>query len=111
MRIAFTSLFFLCVSFSVHAQKDTIASRIVLIGDGGQLINGHQQVVDGVKKVVPMDERTTVIYLGDNLYRTGLPADQTQAYIAAHQVLDYQLSIGEGTKAKVYMIPGNHDWH
>lgn len=104
-------LIFLFFAQNSFAQKDTIASRIVLIGDAGQLINGRQQVVDAVKKTVPIDERTTVIYLGDNLYETGLPADQTQAYIAAHQVLDYQLSVADGTKAKVYMIPGNHDWH
>src|SRR5512138_2517902 len=101
MRIVFTSLTLCCAVLFANAQKDSIVSRIVLIGDAGQLINGRQQVVDGVKKVVAMDERTTVIYLGDNLYKIGLPADQTLAYGAAHQVLDYQLSVAEGTKAKV----------
>ena len=111
MRVGFTSLIFLCLAFSVQAQKDTIASRIVLIGDAGELTNGKQLVVDAIKRLVPMDERTTVIYLGDNLYQTGLPLDQSSEYAAAHAVLDYQLSVAEGTKAKVYMIPGNHDWH
>src|SRR5215211_4770962 len=111
MRVVYTSLILLCLAFSAQAQKDTIASRIVLIGDAGQLTNGRQVVVDGIKKIVPMDARTTVIYLGDNLYRTGLPLDQTTEYAAARAVLDYQLSVGEGTDAKVYMIPGNHDWH
>jgi hypothetical protein len=107
----FISMIFVCQAISVQGQKDTIASRIVLIGDAGQLTNGKQLVVDGIKKLVPMDERTTVIYLGDNLYRTGLPLDQSSGYAAARAVLDYQLSVAEGTKAKVYMIPGNHDWH
>jgi hypothetical protein len=111
MRIVFTSLIFLCLTSFVHGQKDTIASRIVLIGDAGALTNGKQPVVDAIKKLVPMDERTTVIYLGDNLYTTGLPLDQSSEFAAAHAVLDYQLSVAEGTKAKVYMIPGNHDWH
>jgi hypothetical protein len=95
----------------LQAQTDTIAHRIVLIGDGGELTaEGKHPVVDAVRRTIPMDARTTILYLGDNIYGLGLPDDQYSEYQKFKAVLDTQLSIVEGTKAKVYMIPGNHDW-
>ncbi len=92
------------------AQEDTITQRIVLIGDAGQLTNGHHPVVDAVRRFITMDNKTTILFLGDNLYKNGLPDDQNTAYNTARAVLDTQLSIADHTPAKVYMIPGNHDW-
>ncbi len=92
------------------AQTDTIAHRIILIGDGGELTNGRHPVADAVKKMIKMDKKTTVLYLGDNLYETGLPDDQSQYYNDAKAILDSQLSVADGTEARVLMIPGNHDW-
>jgi hypothetical protein len=109
MKIFLSLLLFLfhtCLLFS----QDSIVARIVLIGDGGELTNGHHPVAEAVKKTIPMDARTTIIYLGDNLYREGLPDDQYVGYNQAKAVLDSQLSIADGTPAKIYMIPGNHDW-
>lgn len=94
----------------LYAQGDTIIRRIVLIGDAGQLTNGRHPVVDAVKKRIPLDNKTTVVFLGDNLYKTGLPDEQYKTYAQARAVLDSQISIADGTPSKVYMIPGNHDW-
>jgi hypothetical protein len=101
---------FVLLKLSLQAQEDTIAQRIVLIGDAGQLTNGKHPVVDAVRNFIKLDKKTTVLYLGDNLYRKGLPNDESNGYVAARSVLDSQLSIADGTPAKVYMIPGNHDW-
>jgi hypothetical protein len=91
-------------------QGDTLSQRIILIGDAGQLTNGRHPVVDAVKKNIPLDSKTSIIYLGDNLYKKGLPDEQYRNYSLARAVLDSQISIAEGTPARVYMIPGNHDW-
>jgi len=107
----------LLLNWNLHAQKDTssakndtISRRIILIGDAGQLTNGKQPVVDAVRSLIPLDKKTTVIYLGDNLYEKGLPGEEFTTYKSYRSVLDSQLSIADGTDAKVYMIPGNHDW-
>jgi len=101
----------LILNLSINAQSDTITQRIVLIGDAGQLTNGRHPVVDAVKKKIPLDSKTTVLFLGDNLYKSGLPDDQyALQYLKAKAVLDSQISIADGTPAQVYMIPGNHDW-
>ncbi|MGQ0737969.1 MAG: metallophosphoesterase [Bacteroidota bacterium] len=94
----------------LKAQNDTLSRRIVLIGDAGQLTNGRHPVVDAVKKNIPLDNKTTVVFLGDNLYKAGLPDEQYKTYSQARAVLDSQVSIADGTPANVYMIPGNHDW-
>ena len=106
----FYILFFLGFHFSLTAQTDTILQRIVLVGDGGALTNGRHPVAAAIKQFVKRDKKTTVLYLGDNLYKTGLPDDQSAQYQAAKAVLDSQLSVVENTQARVIMIPGNHDW-
>lgn len=98
------------LNLSLKAQEDTISQRIVLIGDAGQLTNGKHPVVNAVRNLIKLDKKTTVLFLGDNLYRNGLPSDESSKYVASRAVLDSQLSVADGTPAKVYMIPGNHDW-
>lgn len=108
---AFIGLLLLLLNLSLCAQTDTIAQRIILIGDAGQLTNGKHPVVDAVKKNITLDDKTTILFLGDNLYKTGLPDDQyALQYTRGKAILDSQVSIADGTPAKVYMIPGNHDW-
>lgn len=101
----------LVVAYPVlFAQGDTLSRRIILIGDAGQLTNGRHPVVDAVRERIPLDAKTTVLFLGDNLYKHGLPDAQYKEYAQARAVLDSQLSVADGTPSKVYMIPGNHDW-
>lgn len=109
-RFYFLVVLLILVSYGLHAQADTVIRRIVLIGDAGQLTNGRHPVVDAVKKRIPLDKKTTVIFLGDNLYRSGLPDEQYKNYAQARAILDSQISIADNTPAKVFMIPGNHDW-
>ncbi|HUR66290.1 MAG TPA: metallophosphoesterase [Chitinophagaceae bacterium] len=109
IRSLFIVLFLSVTQLGV-AQLDTIDQRIVLIGDAGQLTGGRHPVVDAVRSLIKLDKKTTVLFLGDNLYRNGLPDDQSSGYNEARAVLDSQLAVADGTDAKVYMIPGNHDW-
>ena len=110
-RILFLLLIVCMEAIPVIAQSDTILSRIVLIGDGGQLTKGKHIVADAVRRNVPLDEKTLVLYLGDNLYRIGLPDDAYIGYAQAKSVLDSQLSVVENTASRIIMIPGNHDWN
>jgi hypothetical protein len=102
------------LSFIVNAgfsqRADSIKETIILIGDAGKLNFGRQPVVDAARNLIPLDKKTTVLFLGDNLYKTGLPQDFLPEYKAAKAVLDSQINIAKGTDAKVIFIPGNHDW-
>jgi hypothetical protein len=110
MHKFFVFILFLLFYKEGISQSDSIKARIVLIGDAGKLNYGRQPVIDAAKRLVPFDEKTTVLFLGDNLYKTGLPEDFLPGYKNAKEVLDSQINIARGTKAKVIFIPGNHDW-
>ena len=99
---------FFCMS-AVYAQ-DSLQATIVLIGDAGQLTNGRQPVVRAVQTHIPLNKKTTVVYLGDNLYKTGLPDDMLPTYEIAKAPLDSQIMIAGKSPVNVYFIPGNHDW-
>lgn len=87
-----------------------VESRIIFIGDAGALVNGSSVVMRAARQTIPFDSNTTVVFLGDNLYRHGLPDEQALGYAKYRAVLDSQIAIADGTPAQVYFIPGNHDW-
>src|SRR5450432_2802338 len=92
------------------AGQDSLQATIVLIGDAGQLIKGHSPVISAARNTIPFNDKTTIVFLGDNLYKTGLPDDATPGYAARKAALDSEIIIAKGTDARVYFIPGNHDW-
>ncbi len=109
------SVILVCLFMHVwgYAQlgDDTLQARIILIGDAGQFnAQGNHPVVAAVKNNMHLNKKTTIIYLGDNIYKAGLPDDQYMTYNAARAILDTQVNVARGTGAKVYVIPGNHDW-
>src|ERR1700712_83890 len=103
-------IFFLFTRIICMAQADSIQARIILIGDAGQLNFGREPVVDAARDLIPLDSNTTVLYVGDNLYTHGLPDEIMPSYAESKAILDSQINIVKGTKAKVVFIPGNHDW-
>jgi hypothetical protein len=120
-RIVAVVLLLLC-SFKNFGQADSLQARVILIGDAGALVQGKKAVpvgqpggkapvVDAVRSYMKLDKKTVIVYLGDNLYKEGLPNDQTLAYSQAKAVLDSQVNIAKGTGAKIVFIPGNHDWN
>lgn len=90
--------------------QDSVVTRIVLVGDAGSLVNGKSLVLDAIRKNIKFDEKTVVIYLGDNLYDAGLPDETYASYSQIKAALDSQINLVKGTRAEGYMIPGNHDW-
>src|SRR5712675_3232358 len=94
----------LLIAWRLSAAQDSLMARIVLIGDGGQFTGGKHPISDAIRATVPLDSKTVVIFLGDNVYKVGLPDDQVITYAIAHNVLDSQVSIVANTKARLYMI-------
>src|SRR5690242_89997 len=109
-NLVYVTFVLLLMQNNSFAQNDTIQARIVLIGDAGSLQNGRHPVVAAVKKDIKLDSLTTILFLGDNLYTWGLPDDAFSNYVVSKSILDSQASVAAGTSAKVYFMPGNHDW-
>ncbi len=87
----------LLVSALAYSQKDSLQARIILIGDAGDFKNGRHPVIDAVKQNTKIDKKTTIVFLGDNLYSTGLPDAQSALYDIRRTVLDTQINIAGGT--------------
>ncbi len=51
-----------------------------------------------------------VIYLGDNIYELGLPADTAPDRKEMERRMTAQLAPANGFAGRVIVIPGNHDW-
>lgn len=98
-------LFFVCFLFSSTLFSQVTSSYpVYLIGDSGE------DTVSGKALLMLQDEliahpNSAVVFLGDNVYPSGLSAD---AVSASH--LKSQLNILNNYKGHVYFIPGNHDW-
>jgi predicted phosphodiesterase len=103
--------FFISLCFTLLAQQNNVAYRIVLLGDGGSLTKNSHPVTEAVKKQIPLDDKSTILILGDNIYKKGLPDKNAEDFKEAKAIIDAQLSIADNTNSKVYVIPGNHDWN
>lgn len=91
-------------------STDSLVNRIIMIGDAGEMTNGKHPELGLIRSLFPMDKKTTVLFLGDNIYPQGLPSIYEKNYLEKKQVLDSQLSIVRGTEATAYIMAGNHDW-
>jgi len=113
-HIIHTFLCLLIFPVSMNAQteqKSQVVHRFILIGDAGRLVNGKNLVTDAVANYVnKADSNVTILFLGDNIYEKGLPDIDDNDYDESVEVLKKQLLPFADYNAKVYMLPGNHDW-
>ena len=92
-------------------QTDRVIQRMFLVGDAGEFKGGHHPVCDWLKQHIDWNDTSNVlVYLGDNVYPKGIPPEGSSSRDEAMRILDYQVSVVQGKKAKAYFVPGNHDW-
>lgn len=91
-----------------------IAHTLFLVGDAGNADEEQaQQTLELLhKKLKKANKKSTLVFLGDNIYPKGFPGDNNAAEKAAAETkLKNQLKLTEGFKGKTIIIPGNHDWY
>ncbi|MRX37962.1 metallophosphoesterase [Flavobacterium sp. LC2016-23] len=91
-----------------------IAHTLFLVGDAGNADEAQaQQTLELLhKKLKKANKKSTLVFLGDNIYPKGFPGDNNAAEKAtAETKLKNQLKLTEGFKGKTIFIPGNHDWY
>lgn len=111
-----SSFCWLTTGLAQSVPADSVRHRVILIGDAGRLRDGKNPVVDAVEsRYLFNDPRTTLIYLGDNIYPRGLSDENSPGYDSFVETLRYQVRPGlDGSglarPGRVLFIPGNHDW-
>ncbi|EOR96483.1 Surface antigen (D15) precursor [Arcticibacter svalbardensis MN12-7] len=102
--------FFICSCFfKSAAAQDSIVQRVIFIGDAGE-INYEQETVIPYAANHILSGKTTVIYLGDNIYPRGIGLEGSPEQESTRQILRSQYEPMRAKGAPVYFVPGNHDW-
>jgi hypothetical protein len=80
------------------------ARRLILIGDGGDPLPDDPTLAALGRWGDAYADRTTVLFLGDNVYPAGLESSDRAR---GEAILRRQI---EATRAHKIFLPGNHDW-
>ncbi|MCF7561247.1 metallophosphoesterase [Sabulilitoribacter multivorans] len=91
-----------------------IDKTFYLIGDAGlSPIGGMSSALTAFNKHIEgkktKDDYT--IFLGDNIYPSGLPVKNHKGRASAENALNAQVNSVKTFKGKTIFIPGNHDWY
>jgi len=90
---------------------DAIAGTLLLIGDAGNPSRKGDPVLEALTRMAAeAAERTTVVYLGDNVYPRGIPDSAAPERAEAERRLHAQIAAVQAAGAHGVFIPGNHDW-
>jgi len=92
-----------------ESSPSFIAKRLLLIGDAGAATEGLKKNISlALQWVIP--GKSTVIFLGDNIYPRGLPPADDPRRGNAQSVLLQQLEPFSKNQVPVVFLPGNHDY-
>ena len=87
-----------------------IAWTVILIGDGGDPQQGDPVLGTLTREAGRAPARTTVIFLGDNVYPVGMPDSSSPGRAEMELHLTRQLDALRASGARGFVLPGNHDW-
>lgn len=93
-------------------NDNEIIHSLFFLGDAGESRIAKREPtflsLDSVLSIRP--EKSSLIYLGDNVYPNGLmPKGNEQRHIGYYYLIE-QIKVGLHSGAETYFIPGNHDW-
>ncbi len=89
----------------VAEGQDQIRSRIILVGDAGEMDAAVLGTLESWAGQIP--SATIVAFLGDNMYPEGMTARYRSQ---ADQRILPQIVAATGAGARALFVPGNHDW-
>ncbi|MCH7974552.1 MAG: metallophosphoesterase [Bacteroidetes bacterium] len=116
-KITLVLLFLFIFSSNINSQPDStnfnLSYRILLIGDAGNPIKeGQEPVLSALQKQLSIyPSKTTVVFLGDNIYPDGMPPKQSPERKEAERRLNEQIKTIVNSNSNGIFIPGNHDWN
>ncbi len=96
----------------ISSPADSVKQTIFLIGDAGEPLSDNQEPTFQIltQQASKNPQNNTIIFLGDNIYPSGLPESTDSDRREMERRLDAQIDIGIKSSARTIFIPGNHDW-
>jgi hypothetical protein len=89
-----------------------VVADVYLVGDAGAPLPGGDPVLRALEAMLAAaPERSLAVFLGDNLYPTGLVAEGRRGRARGERILDAQVDAVRRAGAHGLFVPGNHDWN
>ena len=82
---------------------------MIFIGDAGEINKEQQAIISSAANII-IPNKTTVMYLGDNIYPRGMGLPGSKEEETTKKILQSQYKPMRSKGAPVYFVPGNHDW-
>ncbi|WP_257667507.1 BamA/TamA family outer membrane protein [Parapedobacter tibetensis] len=89
--------------------QDSIRARVIYIGDAGEINHKQEAIIPRAAELI-IPGKTTVMFLGDNIYPRGMGLPGSPEEQRTKEILRAQFEPMRAKNAPVYFIPGNHDW-
>jgi hypothetical protein len=93
-----------------EAGPGEVAWTLFLIGDGGDPAPEDPVLAALTRQAGAAPARSTIVFLGDNIYPAGLPDSADPARPEMERRLERQLEVALSAGVRSVMLPGNHDW-
>ena len=91
-------------------SPDAIRYRLLLIGDAGAPREDEPTLALLAKWAREVPNRTMVIFLGDNVYDSGMPPPGAPDRAEMERYLQTQIDVIKDCGAEGFFMAGNHDW-
>ncbi|MGJ1205801.1 metallophosphoesterase [Sphingobacterium lactis] len=102
----FVLLYFLFLSVCTFGQE--VERRLILFGDAGETNSKQTFLIDKANHL-QLPGKTTVFYMGDNIYPSGMGLTPPESEETA-AILRSQFEGFRKEDVPVYFLAGNHDW-
>jgi hypothetical protein len=87
-----------------------IETTLFLVGDAGYATPADRVLADVGHQGQLASRSSLLLFLGDNVYSRGIPADTAVGFPLARDRLFAQARLAPLTGLRTIFIPGNHDW-
>ncbi|MCI2230224.1 metallophosphoesterase [Polaribacter sp. MSW13] len=123
LYILFMLLLVSCATYKAQYANDSkqntsettskIEHTFYLIGDAGNsTLTENSPALNYLNsKIKNSSKNSTLLFLGDNVYETGIPNKDSKNYPLAKRRIEAQTDVAKNFKGKSIFIPGNHDWY
>ena len=94
------------------APPAEIDATLFLIGDAGAPAAppDSEPVLMALRAAAASAPHAVIVFLGDNVYPSGMPDSTAPNRAAAERALTQELRVLQVSGARGFFVPGNHDW-
>src|SRR6266581_2306754 len=94
------------------APPAEIDLTLFLIGDAGApaMPPDSEPVFMALRAAAASAPHPVIVFLGDNVYPSGMPDSAAPTRAAAERALMQELRVVRASGARGFLVPGNHDW-